>query len=57
MIAFIPFCENVYLTEYVSLRETKEDCCMLIQQSTDDAMCYEKLQQIRSIEKANGIVF
>lgn len=53
----IPFQENVYLTEYVSLRETKVDCIAMIAESTDDAMCYEKLQQIRSIEKANGIVF
>lgn len=53
----IGFRENVYLTEYVSLRETKADCCMLIQQLTDDAMCYEKLQQIRAIEKANGLNF
>ena len=53
----IPFRENVYLTEYVSLRETKADCCLLIAESTDDAMCFDKLQQIQAIEKANGIKF
>lgn len=53
----IAFCENVYLTEYVSLRETKADCIAMIAESTDDAMCYEKLQQIRAIEKANRIKF
>ena len=53
----IPFRENVYLTEYVSLSETKADCCLLIAESTDDAMCFDKLQQIRSIEKVNGLNF
>ena len=53
----IAFRENVYLTEYVSLRETKADCIAMIAESTDDAMCYEKLQQIQAIEKANRIKF
>lgn len=53
----IAFHENVYLTEYVSLSETKADCCMIIAQSTDDQMCYDKLQQIQAIEKANRIEF
>lgn len=57
MIAFIPFHENIYLTEYVSLRETKADCIAMIAESTDDQMCYDKLQQIREVEKANGLNF
>lgn len=53
----ILFQENVYLTEYVSLRETKADCIALIAESTDDSMCFDKLQEIRAIEKANRIEF
>jgi len=53
----IPFRENVYLTEYASLRETKSLCEGFIQYNLELASDVAKLQQIRAIEKANGLNF